>query len=251
MVTMRFLYRKHVALKLLKKIVPTPDSALEIGFSTRDILSHTTIRNKMGIDLREEACQKAPFTAFHADEKDFVPPQFVGLVVVLEVLEHITDDSAALHRWKSWLNPSGYMLISVPAKMKLWDENDVFSKHLRRYEKVELKKMLADTGFEIITFYSYGFPFYNLIKRIGNVVMNHKIKKSAESAHNIPNPENKESSVNPGTMSGIKYFAGKVVSNTLTFAFHDLFLGTNWGIGYMALCRLKNPSNDKTNVEKI
>lgn len=247
---MRFLYRKHLALKLLQKIAPTPDSALEIGFSTRDILSHTAIRNKMGIDLREEACQKAPFTAFHVDEKDFVPAQPVDLVVVLEVLEHIADDSSALHRWKSWLTPSGHMLISVPAKMKLWDENDIFSKHLRRYEKIEFKKMLADTGFEIITFYSYGFPFYNLIKRIGNLVMKSKMKKSAGPTKKVTNPENNAGSINPGTMSGIKFLAGKVIANRLTFAFHDLFLGTDLGIGYMALCRLKIPSPEKIIVRK-
>lgn len=250
MVTMRFLYRKHVALKLLKKIIPTPDTALEIGFSTRDILSHTSVRNKMGIDLREEACRKAPFTAFHTDEKDFVPPHPVNLVIVLEVLEHIADDSAALHRWKSWLAPSGHMLISVPAKMKLWDQNDIFSKHLRRYEKTEFKKMLADTGLEIITFYSYGFPFYNLIKRIGNLVLDRKMKKSAGPAEKMVNPEDKTGSVNPGTMSGIKFLAGKVVANRVTFVFHDIFLGTDLGIGYMALCRLKSTSDEKSATRK-
>ncbi len=247
---MRFLYRKHIALKLLKKIVPNPDTALEIGFSTRDILSHTSIRNKMGLDFREEACRKAPFTAFHTDEKDFVPPQPVDLVVVLEVLEHIADDSAALLRWKSWLNPSGHMLISVPAKMKLWDQNDIFSKHLRRYEKIEFRRMLADTGFEIIAFYSYGFPFYNLIKRIGNMVMDRKMKKPAEPVEKMTNPENKASSVNPGTMNGIKFLAGKVIANRVTFTFHDLFLGTDLGIGYMALCRLESTSFEKPGTRK-
>ena len=79
MVTMRFLYRRHLALRLLNEL--SPHTALEIGFSTRPLLSETTIPHRLGIDLNPEFCRRAPFPAQNIDEKDFIPQQPFDLVI--------------------------------------------------------------------------------------------------------------------------------------------------------------------------
>jgi SAM-dependent methyltransferase len=228
---MRFLYRRHLALKLLGKI--SPESAIEIGFSTRDLLGATGIPKKIGIDLKEDVCKNAPFTAYNIDEKDFQPQENIDLVIALEVLEHIKDDVRALRRWKSWLNAGGHLLISVPARMKHWDDNDIFSEHVRRYEKKEIYRKLNEAGFEVVTFYSYGFPLYNALKKVGNIIMKRKLQPKQRA-------KDPDLRINPGTMTGLKKPIGMILSNKLSFTFHDLFLGADLGIGYMALVKAKD-----------
>ena len=226
MVTMRFLYRRHLALRLLNEL--SPHTALEIGFSTRPLLSETTIPHRLGIDLNPEFCRRAPFPAQNTDEKDFIPQQPFDLVIALEVLEHLPNDDEALQRWASWLNPGGHLLLSVPARMAHWDANDVFSGHVRRYEKKELQLRLAQAGFHLVDFYCYGFPLFNLLKRVGNLAMRQKLKTFAGVG---------TSQENPGTLQGAKMTFGKLLANPLVFRAHDLFLGTDLGIGYMALVK--------------
>lgn len=55
------------------------------------------------------------------------------LVCMLDVLEHIEDDGAALARAKSLLKPSGLLLVTVPAYGWLWSTHDATHHHYRRY----------------------------------------------------------------------------------------------------------------------
>ena len=44
------------------------------------------------------------------------------------------------------LRPGGKLLVTVPALMWLWSNNDVFNAHQRRYTREELGQKLAHTG---------------------------------------------------------------------------------------------------------
>ncbi|MDE0878261.1 MAG: class I SAM-dependent methyltransferase [Sphingomonas bacterium] len=68
------------------------------------------------------------------------------LVAVLDVVEHIEDDVAALGAMKSLLKPGGKILIAVPAHQWLWSAHDVVNHHHRRYSKATLRKAIVDAG---------------------------------------------------------------------------------------------------------
>ena len=68
------------------------------------------------------------------------------LVAVLDVVEHIEDDVAALGAMKSLLKPGGKILIAVPAHQWLWRAHDVVNHHHRRYSKATLRKAIVDAG---------------------------------------------------------------------------------------------------------
>lgn len=55
------------------------------------------------------------------------------LVCLLDVLEHIDDDEAALSRAGRLLCPSGKLLVTVPAYAWLWSAHDDVHHHCRRY----------------------------------------------------------------------------------------------------------------------
>ena len=68
------------------------------------------------------------------------------LVAVLDVVEHIEDDVAALKAMASLLKPGGKILIAVPAHQWMWSAHDVVNHHHRRYSKRTLTAAIAAAG---------------------------------------------------------------------------------------------------------
>lgn len=59
--------------------------------------------------------------------------QQFDLIALLDVLEHLDEDTAALEALIQRLKPSGYMVITVPAYPWLWSAHDELNHHKRRY----------------------------------------------------------------------------------------------------------------------
>ncbi len=76
-------------------------------------------------------------------------PGSFDLVCALDVLEHLADEAASLAAWHRVLRPGGHLLLSVPALRVLWGRQDVLSGHHRRYRRTELRRHLANAGFEV------------------------------------------------------------------------------------------------------
>ncbi|HUI48037.1 MAG TPA: class I SAM-dependent methyltransferase [Acidimicrobiia bacterium] len=78
------------------------------------------------------------------------------LVCAFEVLEHIEDDLAALDEWGGYLQPEGWLLLSVPAHAAQYGPFDERAGHFRRYERADLTSRLEKTGYRVARFDSYG-----------------------------------------------------------------------------------------------
>jgi len=87
------------------------------------------------------------------DYKESFDAVFAG-----EVIEHFEDDMGLVKRFYSTLKPGGICVASVPAHMNLWDINDDYSRHFRRYETNELSNIFIKSKFKIIKLYYWGFP---------------------------------------------------------------------------------------------
>ena len=72
------------------------------------------------------------------------------LIVALDVLEHIEDDSGALQSVFRLLKPGGVLLLSVPALMILWSQHDTDHHHFRRYHRQPLRSLLVNAGFDVV-----------------------------------------------------------------------------------------------------
>lgn len=68
------------------------------------------------------------------------------LVAVLDVIEHIDDDVAALKAMADCLKPGGKILIAVPAHPWMWSAHDVVNHHKRRYTKATLDAAIRAAG---------------------------------------------------------------------------------------------------------
>lgn len=71
------------------------------------------------------------------------------LVCLLDVLEHIEDDEGALTRAGRLLNPSGRLLVTVPAYAWLWSTHDEAHHHRRRYTSGMLRRRARRAGLEV------------------------------------------------------------------------------------------------------
>ncbi|MDF2604577.1 bifunctional 2-polyprenyl-6-hydroxyphenol methylase/3-demethylubiquinol 3-O-methyltransferase UbiG [Sphingomonas sp.] len=105
--------------------------AIEIDPAARDVASR-----RLG-----KAVGDAPLPALPG-----VPDAHYDLIAVLDVVEHIEDDVAALQAMRARLAPGGKILITVPAHQWMWSAHDVVNHHHRRYSKATLVKAIDAAG---------------------------------------------------------------------------------------------------------
>jgi len=95
------------------------------------------------------------------------------LVCGLDMIEHLTDDRAALAEIHRVCRPGGQVLITVPAVQLLWSDHDVLNHHFRRYQRSQLRRLMAGAGLEIDVisyFNSLMFPPILGIRLVGRLI---------------------------------------------------------------------------------
>lgn len=79
------------------------------------------------------------------------PERGFDLILALDVIEHIEDDSGTIRGLKKALKPGGMAIITVPAYQWMWGVQDDVARHFRRYTISGLADMVKRSGdFKII-----------------------------------------------------------------------------------------------------
>ncbi len=87
-------------------------------------------------------------------------------ILMLDVLEHLADDAAAVRHVMEILAPGGMFLITVPALQWLWSAHDDANLHYRRYTKNTLRKVLEGAGLRIsVLHYFFGWTLGPMLMR--------------------------------------------------------------------------------------
>jgi len=68
---------------------------------------------------------------------------------LLDVIEHLPDDTEAVRLAAQALKPGGYLFITTPALKQFWTYNDELASHLRRYNRADYRDLAARTGLEL------------------------------------------------------------------------------------------------------
>lgn len=82
-------------------------------------------------------------------DRSFAPRAPYGLVLMLDVLEHLDDPAAALDRAAELLVPGGTLVVTVPALRALWTHHDDLNRHRTRYRRTELLRLVSSAGLRI------------------------------------------------------------------------------------------------------
>ncbi|MES2201508.1 MAG: class I SAM-dependent methyltransferase [candidate division FCPU426 bacterium] len=106
-----------------------------------------------------------------------LPDSCVDAVVMLNVLEHIEDDTLALSQLLRILKPGGVAVIEVPAGAGLYDIYDELLRHHRRYNGRELAVKLKGLGFQVLRSSHLGFFLYPAFAAVK--LRNRRLKSSA------------------------------------------------------------------------
>lgn len=245
----RYLLRKRLLIRCLRMIKCKGKSLLEIGYGAGDMLCtyHEHGMKVYGYDFSELAKKESlkrisskgykiggnkGITLFESESEAY--NRKYNVLVACEVLEHIEDDVAMLRRWNASIASDGYLIISVPARMKRWSISDELAGHYRRYEKNELIGKLYNTGFDCKTIWSYPVPINGILDYLMN--REHKIKKSDLKEKISKEDKTKLSGIN--RKSGV--FARALSRPMLIYPWHliqMLFVNTDLGSGYVVMAK--------------
>jgi predicted SAM-dependent methyltransferase len=91
-----------------------------------------------------------------------IPNDTIDTLVLLNVLEHIKDDTTALKKAFNMLKPGGSIILEVPAGPRLYDNYDKALNHFRRYTAKELKDKCNKAGFTVKRLSHLGFFIFPL-----------------------------------------------------------------------------------------
>ena len=104
-------------------------------------------------DLALEFCRArgVPVVKGHLPGEVDLPDASLDAVLMLDVLEHIEDDQAALTSATNLIKPGAIFVCTVPAYSWLWTARDEFHHHKRRYSKRDLVERLRSVdGLQIV-----------------------------------------------------------------------------------------------------
>jgi len=151
-----YVSRRRLLTQLLKAYAPRKvKSALDLGcgVGSNIALLSPLASERIGLDISSDAlvyAKRREYTSFIEGSATAVPlpDDSIDLVLCTDVLEHV-DDAQALREIHRVLAPGGIVAATVPGFMSLWNENDDYSHHLRRYGHGELQRRFVERGFEL------------------------------------------------------------------------------------------------------
>ncbi len=149
--------KRQLVLRLLKRFAAPPGRLVEGGIgSGRNLVEFRELGYTVtGFDVLPDAVDHVRARGVEdvhvhdLAEPWPVPPSSLRAVVLLDVLEHIEDPVRVLQHARSALDPSGAVVITVPAYPWLFSRWDEQLGHHRRYTVRELRRQAGQAGFRV------------------------------------------------------------------------------------------------------
>lgn len=147
-----FRARRRIVGDVVRALVPANDTAriLDIGCGTgANLAAFADGYDCLGLDISEDAVALASerypdldFRRVDAPEKEADRIADADAILLLDVIEHIDDDAAFLRDVVEAMRPGAKLILTVPARKKLWSAHDKAFGHRRRYETEDLAALL-------------------------------------------------------------------------------------------------------------
>ena len=155
--------------KLIAENMPSPESVADIGcgdcFVLQSLAKYFPDSKFTGIDtaLTENMMEKLTPLAENVTlyrELAHIPEEKTNLLLLLDVLEHVSDEKSFLHSLYKFLDKKSKIIVTVPAFQALFTDHDRYLKHYRRYNRKELVRVLENAGLKVT---SSGYIFCSLL----------------------------------------------------------------------------------------
>ncbi len=148
--------REHMVVRLLERLAPPSGfgDILDVGCGDGLFLPQLQrFGRPQGLEgdgdlVTDQGRAAGPITVSLFDE-GFQPTERFGLIVMLDVIEHLDDDVAALRHAASLLADGGRLVITVPAFRALWTAHDDLNHHRTRYTLRTLRDSTSKAGLRV------------------------------------------------------------------------------------------------------
>ena len=189
-----YVARRKILAEVIGRIVapPAQSRVLEIGCGTGHNLAMLQQFGQVdACELDSEARRLAsirlgrPVHEARLPDLSAFEPGSYDVIALLDVLEHVEDDAAALSTIRQLLKPGGSLILTVPANKWMWSGHDVAHHHHRRYARADLQRLASRCGFEsrlMSHFNSLLFPL------IAGVRLFNKLAHRHEADDAMPSP---------------------------------------------------------------
>jgi len=108
------------------------------------------------------------------------------LITLLDVLEHVPEDGASVRRLAERLRSGGRVVVTVPAYMFLWREQDNLNRHQRRYTRRGLERLFTGNGLAVEHATYYNFLLFPLVA--GVILFNRLFGRREDRDNLVPAP---------------------------------------------------------------
>ena len=171
-----FVARRRILLRLLRRLLPpgTGRVVVDVGCGTgANIAALAENYRCFGIDPTPAAINAArarfPAVTFICG---LAPAAFADLgetpdmVLLMDVIEHVEDDSGFVTNLLDACRPGTLLFITVPAEPRLWTVHDEAFGHYRRYQASTLRALWKDQGVTEVLMSHYNHHLYPVVRAI-------------------------------------------------------------------------------------
>ena len=154
----------------------------------------------IGLDISWSSidyCKKKKIVPLVQANAEILPfaNESIDIVVALDVLEHLEDDSCSMREIQRILKKdTGKLIFNTPAFMALFSGHDIAFHHYRRYQTSDLRKKLeaAKLRIDFITYWSFFiFPLVFIFRKLEDFFQ--KPREQAQSNFQLKIPRFVES----------------------------------------------------------
>src|SRR2546428_2968780 len=142
---------------ILRRVLPPGHARLlELGCGTGNVLAALAeFGEAVGMETHPDLAAAARAAGLDVrtgrlPDDLVVPPGWADAVLLLDVIEHLDADVAALETARRALRPGGLLVITVPAYRWLWSGHDVALGHRRRYTTRGLSPAGEPAGLSVV-----------------------------------------------------------------------------------------------------
>jgi SAM-dependent methyltransferase len=139
-------------------------------------VAELALADSSGVALQKAANVLPSGTAiYHVDLLDLPWTDRWEVAFLLDVLEHVPAQEAALRQINRALAPGGLLFITAPALKVFWSWNDEAVHHVRRYAKADFGRLATASGFRLMNTRYFMF-FLSPLLWTARLVVRPKIK---------------------------------------------------------------------------
>ncbi len=110
----------------------------------------------------------------------------IGLIVAMDILEHLEDDVNGISEFNLVLKNEGILILTVPAFSYLHGAQDIIAGHKRRYSLKEILDKLRQGGFDILKASYFNFFLFFPILLGRRIIHLWGLKVESENKINFP-----------------------------------------------------------------